>query len=52
MVKHQNKEETLTQEEQASSNCFEIATLVSMLERQELLTKGEVIEEIKRRWKS
>lgn len=47
MAKHLEKEETLTLEELAVSNSFEIAALVSVLERKELLTREEVIEEIK-----
>lgn len=44
--------ETLTFEELAISNSFEIAALVSVLERKGLLTREEVIEEIKRMQKS
>lgn len=40
--------ETLTLKELAISNSFEIAALVSALERKGLLTREEVVEEIKR----
>ena len=39
--------ETVTLQELAISNSFEIAALVSVLERKGLLTRAEVIEEIK-----
>jgi len=38
--------ETVTIEELTISNSYEIAALVSVLERKGLLTRGEVIEEI------
>lgn len=52
MAKQLGKEESLTLEELAISNSFEIAALVSVLERKGLLTREEVIEEIKRMRKS
>ncbi|MDD3294452.1 MAG: hypothetical protein PHG20_07180 [Geobacteraceae bacterium] len=52
MAKQLEKAETLTLEELAISNSFEIAALVSVLERKGLLTREEVIEEIKRMQKS
>ncbi len=39
--------ETVTLEELALSNSFEIAALVSILEKKGILTSAEVIEEIK-----
>jgi hypothetical protein len=45
-------EETVTFEELAISNSFEIAALVSVLERKGLLTRQEVIDEIKQLRKS
>lgn len=48
MAKQLEKKETLTLEELAVSNSYEIAALVSVLERKGLLTKEEVIEEINR----
>ena len=44
--------ETVSLEDLAISNSFEIAALVSVLERKGLLTREEVIEEIKRMQKS
>jgi hypothetical protein len=41
-------EETVTLEELALSNSFEIAALVSVLERKGILTRAEVIAEIVR----
>lgn len=41
-------EETVTVEELALSNSFEIAALVSVMEKKGLLTRQEVIDEIKR----
>ncbi|MDD2540641.1 MAG: hypothetical protein PHH28_06305 [Desulfuromonadaceae bacterium] len=41
-------EETVTLEELALSNSFEIAALVSVLEQKGILTKAEVIAEIGR----
>ena len=52
MAKQLEKEETLTLEELAISNSYEIAALVSVLERKGLLTREEVIEEIKQMRKS
>jgi len=52
MAKQVVKEETLTLEELAVSNSYEIAALVSVLERKGLLTREEVIEEIKQMSKS
>ena len=40
-------EETVTLEELALSNSFEIAALVSVLERKGILTKEEIISVIK-----
>jgi len=48
MAEKNEPKETLTLEELAISNSFEIAALVSVLERKGLLTRKEVIEEIKR----
>lgn len=44
--------ETVTIEELTISNSYEIAALVSVLERKGLLTREEVIEEIKQMRKS
>lgn len=52
MAKQLEEEETLTLEELAISNSYEIAALVSVLERKGLLTREEVIEEIKQMRKS
>lgn len=52
MAKQLEKEDTLTLEELAISNSYEIAALVAVLERKGLLTREEVIEEIKRMRKS
>jgi hypothetical protein len=52
MAKQLEKDETLSLEELAISNSFEIAALVSVLERKGLLIREEVIEEIKRMRKS
>lgn len=41
-------EETVTLEELAVSNSFEIAALVSVLEQKGLLTRQELIDEIMR----
>jgi hypothetical protein len=46
MAKQLEKEESLTLEELAVSNSYEIAALVSVLERKGLLTREEIIEEI------
>lgn len=48
MAEKLNPEEIVTIGELAVSNSYEIAALVSVLERKGLLTKEEVIEEIKR----
>lgn len=47
-----NPKETVTIEELIISNSYEIAALVSVLERKGLLTSEEVIEEIKQMRKS
>ena len=52
MAKQLEKEETLTLEELTISNSYEIAAHVAVLERKGLLTREEVIEEIKRMRKS
>lgn len=44
--------ETVTIDELTISNSFEIAALLSVLERKGLLTREEVIDEIKRMQKS
>ena len=44
--------ETITIEELTISNSYEIAALVTVLERKGLLTREEVIEEIKQMKKS
>jgi hypothetical protein len=48
MAEKLERKETVTVEELAYSNTFEIAALVAVLERKGLLTKEEIIEEIKR----
>jgi hypothetical protein len=48
MAEKLERKETVTVEELAYSNSFEIAALVAVLERKGLLTKEEIIEEIKR----
>lgn len=48
MAEKLGRKETVTVEELALSNSFEIAALVAVLERKGLLTKEEIIEEIKR----
>ena len=52
MAKQLEKEKALTLEELAISNSYEIAALVAVLERKGLLTREEVIEEIKQMRKS
>lgn len=48
MAEKLERKETVTVEELALSNSLEIAALVAVLERKGLLTKEEIIEEIKR----
>ncbi len=48
MAEKLNKEETATLEEVVVSQSYEIAALVSLLEKKGLLTREEVIEEIKK----
>jgi len=47
MAEKLERKETVTVEEVAYSNSFEIAALVSVLERKGILTSEEIIEEIK-----
>jgi hypothetical protein len=48
MAESLNNDEVVTPEELALSNSFEIAAIVSVLERKGLLTKAEVVTEVKR----
>lgn len=47
MAERIEPKETVTLEELAISNSFEIAALISVMERKGLLTREEVIDEIK-----
>ena len=47
MAEKLERKETVTVEELSLSNSFEIAALVSVLERKGILTSEEIIEEIK-----
>lgn len=48
MAERLDQNQTLTMEELAIANSFEIAALVNVLERKGLVTSLEVLEEIKR----
>jgi hypothetical protein len=48
MAKKMDTKESVTLEELVISNSFEIAAIVSVLERKGLLTRQEIIEEIQR----
>ncbi len=46
MAHHDKATQTVTLEELAVSNAFEIAALIAVLERKKVLTHAEVLEEI------
>jgi hypothetical protein len=48
MAEKLDPKETVTLEESAISNSFEIAAIISVLERKGLLSRHEIIEEIQR----
>ena len=48
MAQHEDPKELVTLQELAVSNSYEIAALVAVLERKELITSTEVLEEIVR----
>jgi hypothetical protein len=48
MAEQLDKKETVTVEELVVSQSYEIAAIVSLLEKKRLLTKEEIIEEIRR----
>ena len=48
MGQHEDPKELVTLQELAVSNSYEIAALVAVLERKELITSTEVLEEIAR----
>ena len=48
MAQHEDPKELVTLQELAVSNSYEIAALVAVLERKELITSIEVLEEIAR----
>ncbi len=51
MAHHDKTTQTVTIEDLAVSNAFEIAALIAVLERKGFLTRAEILEEIARQKK-